>query len=61
MEQRRGGCGLDDVRRQERVTLSKAALLIGIDDYPTAPLISCVADVQAMAALLSRIEVGSPN
>ncbi len=43
------------------MTLSKAALLIGIDDYPTAPLISCVADVQAMAALLSRNEDGSPN
>lgn len=48
-------------RRDPRVNLRKAALLVGIDDYRTAALDGCVDDVRAMAALLSRNEDGSPN
>jgi Caspase domain len=39
----------------------KRALLIGIDDYPTKPLYSCVADARALAALFERHEDGSRN
>jgi hypothetical protein len=39
----------------------RRALIIGIDDYPRAPLTGCVNDAQSMAALLSRHEDGSPN
>ncbi len=39
----------------------RRALLVGIDDYPSAPLSGCVNDAQAMAALLSKHEDGSPN
>jgi hypothetical protein len=41
--------------------MRKAALLVGIDDYPTGPLNGCVNDVHAMEALLLHNEEGSPN
>jgi hypothetical protein len=39
----------------------RRALLVGIDNYPDAPLSGCVNDAQAMHALLSTHEDGSPN
>ncbi len=39
----------------------KRALLIGVDDYPGAPLSGCVADAEALATLLRRHEDGDPN
>lgn len=41
--------------------LKKAALLIGIEDYPRAPLPGCVDDARAIEALLTKNEDGSPN
>jgi len=35
--------------------------VVGIDDYPRAPLKGCVNDADAMAALLARHADGSPN
>lgn len=37
------------------------ALVVGIDDYPVSPLVGCVNDAQAIAALLGRNGDGSPN
>ena len=39
----------------------RRALVIGIDEYPTAPLSGCRADAQAVAALLRRNADDSPN
>lgn len=39
----------------------RKALLVGIDDYPQAPLTGCVADAQWMAGVLARNSDGSPN
>jgi hypothetical protein len=39
----------------------KKALIIGIDDYPTAPLNGCVNDANAVAELLKTNGDGSPN
>lgn len=39
----------------------RRALLVGIDDYPTAPLAGCVNDARALAALLARHADNSPN
>lgn len=39
----------------------RRALLVGIDDYPEAPLAGCVNDALKMAELLERNEDGSPN
>jgi uncharacterized caspase-like protein len=39
----------------------RRALLVGIDDYPAAPLAGCVNDARAMAGLLSRHADDSPN
>jgi len=39
----------------------KAALLVGIDDYTTAPLTSCVRDANALGELLLKNEDGSSN
>jgi uncharacterized caspase-like protein len=39
----------------------KAALLVGINDYPRAPLTACVRDVMALHPLLLKNEDGSPN
>ena len=39
----------------------RRALVVGIDDYPRAPLKGCVNDADAMAALLARHADGSPN
>ena len=39
----------------------KKALVIGIDDYPTAPLQGCVNDAKAVAQLLEANGDGSPN
>jgi hypothetical protein len=39
----------------------RKALLIGVDDYPDAPLESCVADALAMAEILKHHENGDPN
>lgn len=39
----------------------KKALIIGIDDYPGAPLKACVNDARRMEKLLSRNEDGSVN
>jgi hypothetical protein len=39
----------------------RRALVVGIDDYPPAPLSGCVADARAVAELLTRHADGSPN
>jgi len=39
----------------------RRALVVGIDDYPAAPLDGCVNDAEAMRALLERHDDGSPN
>ena len=39
----------------------RRALLVGIDDYPDAPLTGCINDARAMAALLARHADNSPN
>jgi hypothetical protein len=39
----------------------RRALLIGIDDYPNAPLTGCVNDAIRLEAMLSRNEDDSPN
>jgi hypothetical protein len=39
----------------------RRALIIGIDEYPTAPLRGCVNDAQRVAEILSKHEDGSPN
>ncbi len=39
----------------------RKALVVGINDYPGAPLAGCVNDANAMAGLLSTHEDGSPN
>jgi Caspase domain len=39
----------------------KRALLIGIDDYPEAPLLGCVADADAMASMLRAHANGERN
>jgi hypothetical protein len=39
----------------------RRALIVGIDEYRSAPLMGCVRDAQAVAKLLSRHEDGSPN
>jgi Caspase domain len=39
----------------------RRALVVGIDDYPHAPLESCVKDAKRMAQLLERHEDGTPN
>jgi hypothetical protein len=39
----------------------KKALIIGIDDYPTAPLNGCVNDAVAIANTIERNGDGSPN
>lgn len=39
----------------------RRALVVGIDDYPSAPLAGCVNDARAMSDLLARHEDGSPN
>jgi hypothetical protein len=39
----------------------RRALVVGIDDYPFGPLAGCVADAEAVAALLDRHEDGTKN
>jgi hypothetical protein len=39
----------------------RRALLVGIDDYPSAPLAGCVNDAKAMERLLSRHDHGGVN
>lgn len=39
----------------------RRALVVGIDDYPGAPLAGCVNDANAVAKLLQTNEDGSPN
>jgi hypothetical protein len=39
----------------------RRALLVGIDDYPSAPLAGCVNDAEAMERLLSRHDDGGVN
>lgn len=39
----------------------KRALVIGLDDYPGAPLKGCVADAEAISTMLSTNADGSPN
>lgn len=41
--------------------MSRIASLVGIDSYPTSPLHGCVADVDAIRALLERNDDGSAN
>ena len=41
--------------------MMRRALLIGIDDYPDAPLEGCVNDAKAMARILQRNHDGSAN
>jgi uncharacterized caspase-like protein len=41
--------------------MTRLALLVGIDDYPTSRLTGCVMDARAMDELLSRNADGSPN
>lgn len=40
---------------------SRRALVVGIDDYPTAPLHGCINDAHAVADLLRTNNDGSPN
>ena len=40
---------------------SRRALVVGIDDYPSAALSGCVNDANAMAELLRKHHDGSPN
>jgi hypothetical protein len=53
----------DDGRRQEHVGVGEVrrALLVGIDDYPDAPLAGCVADANAVHNLLRSHANGDPN
>jgi Caspase domain len=39
----------------------RRALIVGIDNYPLAPLAGCVADASRISSLLSRNADGSPN
>lgn len=39
----------------------RRALIVGIDDYPEAPLAGCVNDARAVENLLARNHDGSPN
>ena len=39
----------------------RRALIVGMDDYPGAPLAGCVADAQAVTELLARNADGTPN
>lgn len=39
----------------------RKALIIGINDYPSAPLRGCVNDANAIASVLARNSDGSPN
>ena len=39
----------------------KRALIVGIDDYPTAPLEGCVNDAISLAGMLEKNGDGSPN
>lgn len=39
----------------------RRALVVGIDDYPSSPLMGCVNDAQRIGDILSRNEDGSPN
>jgi len=39
----------------------RRALVVGINDYPSAPLAGCVEDAESIARLLARHEDGSPN
>ena len=39
----------------------RKALIVGVDDYPNAPLSGCVNDAHAMAAVLESHGDGSPN
>ena len=48
-------------RRPKSTSGVKRALLVGIDDYVHHPLTGCVADAEAMAAVLERNEDGSLN
>src|ERR1700747_834322 len=41
--------------------MTRLALLVGIDDYPSSPLTGCVKDASAMAERLRRNADGSPN
>jgi hypothetical protein len=40
---------------------ARRALVVGIDDYPTAPLAGCVNDAKALEVLLAQNHDGSPN
>jgi Caspase domain len=48
----------EDHRREH---MHRRALLVGIDDYPSAPLAGCVNDARAMQRLLCRHHDGRPN
>jgi hypothetical protein len=39
----------------------RRALLVGIDDYPNAPLNGCVNDANRIGSVLARHDDGSPN
>lgn len=39
----------------------RRALFVGIDHYPTAPLVGCMSDAMRMAAVLATHEDGAPN
>jgi uncharacterized caspase-like protein len=43
------------------MTKMRRALLVGIDDYESAPLAGCVNDATRLAALLAKHHDGSPN
>ncbi len=47
--------------RRRPLTVRRRALVVGIDDYSSAPLSGCVHDAQTMAALLARNDDGTPN
>jgi uncharacterized caspase-like protein len=41
--------------------INRRALVVGLDEYPTAPLSGCVNDASAIAELLSKHADGGPN
>lgn len=43
------------------MTARRRALIVGVDDYPSAPLAGCVNDAETMEQLLRCHEDGSPN
>ena len=41
--------------------MNNKALVVGINDYPTCPLVGCVNDAEEIGKILSENGDGSPN